>query len=120
MDNIALKRINMENVIWIIYLFIVLFNLYSNYLEKKYLQNKDKELLKKFHRINETISFIIIFIYIYFLYISYQSIKENNNKDIDNYLNINLIVSILFFIGGLLSFYTVKNIDTINEQIAII
>ena len=117
--NKEFERINNENIIWIIYIFIVLFNLYSNYLEKKYLINKEKYYLKKFHRINESISFIIIFIYIYFLYISYQSIKENNDKRLDNLLNINLIVSILFFIGGLLSFYTVKNIDTINEQIAI-
>ena len=120
MNNKEIKYINIENIIWIIYLFIILFNLYSNYLEKKYINNKDKEALIKFHRINETISFIIIFIYIYFLYISYKGIKDNKNKKLDNLLNINLVVSILFFIGGLLSFYTVKNIDTINEQIAII
>ena len=120
MNDVSIQRINIENIIWIIYIFIILFNLYSNYLEKKYLNDKDIELLKKFHKINETISFVIIFIYIYFLYVSYISIRENKNSTLNTYLNINLIVSILFLIGGLLSFYTVKNIDSISEQIAII
>lgn len=42
-----LKRLKNEDIIWIIYFFIVVFALYSNKLDRDYLLKKDKEAYKR-------------------------------------------------------------------------
>ena len=42
-----LKRLKNEDIIWIIYFFIVVFALYSNKLDRDYLLKKDKMLIKE-------------------------------------------------------------------------
>ena len=39
-----LKRLKNEDIIWIIYFFIVVFALYSNKLDREYLLKKDKTI----------------------------------------------------------------------------
>ena len=62
-----LKRLKNEDIIWIIYFFIVVFALYSNKLDRDYLLKKDKEAYKREKSINITIFFVAFFIYLYFL-----------------------------------------------------
>ena len=46
--NKDLEKIKLEDYIWYIYLFIVAFNLYSNYLEKQYITTGDTQARDKF------------------------------------------------------------------------
>ena len=62
--NREIERINIENIIWLIYFFLIGFSIYSNYLETKYLNEKDLVAREKFRNINETIFFIILLIYL--------------------------------------------------------
>ena len=95
-----LKRLKNEDIIWIIYFFIVVFALYSNKLDRDYLLKKDKEAEKS---INITIFFVAFFIYLYFLLLLTEDIgsMEKNFND-ENYRStfIQLIAAILFLIGG--------------------
>ena len=114
-----LHRLNIENIIWIIYFFIILFSIYSNYLDKKYLLQKNKKAKIKEKNINIIISLIVFFIYIYFLKISYEDykdvkIKSWNNKTYKNNF-ISLIGSLLFLIAGSLEIYTSLNITDPDE-----
>ena len=114
-----LQRLNIEDIIWIIYFFIILFSIYTNYLDRKYLLQKDKEAQNKEKAINIIISFIVFFIYIYFLKISYEDynnvkIKSWQNKTYKNNF-ISLIGSILFLIAGFLDIYTSINTTDPDE-----
>ena len=114
--NIELERLHYEDIIWYIYFFIIAFNLYSNYLEETYLQNKDKKIRNKFRRINEIIFIIVFIIYLYFLFVNLNRLKEKKNEL--TYLS--LIVSILFVIAGLISIYIAFKSDYLDDEIGLI
>ena len=98
-----LKRLKNEDIIWIIYFFIVVFALYSNKLDRDYLLKKDKNAYKREKSINITIFFIAFFIYLYFLLLLTEDLGNmEKNFDDPNYRStfIQLIAAILFLIGG--------------------
>lgn len=98
-----LKRLKNEDIIWIIYFFIVVFALYSNKLDRDYLLKKDKNAYKREKSINITIFFVAFFIYLYFLLLLTEDLGNmEKNFDDPNYRStfIQLIAAILFLIGG--------------------
>lgn len=98
-----LKRLKNEDIIWIVYFFIVVFALYSNKLDRDYLLKKDKEAYKREKSINITIFFVAFFIYLYFLLLLTEDLGNmEKNFDDPNYRStfIQLIAAILFLIGG--------------------
>lgn len=117
MIGVKLRDIQIENFIWIIYLFISAAALLSNYYESDYLKTNNIKEYKIYKKINITIFIIAIFIYLYFLYKNYKNVTElkktiSNNKEV-LYSEINLIAAILFLVGGILYLYTESNnIDT--------
>ncbi len=121
----ALKRIDIESFIWIIYIFLVCFNLYSNYLEKLYLKTNQPFYKKKFRSINKAVLSIILLIYIYFVYVAYQDESnltryKTNNKKKKFYTDLIFIASILFLIGGAISLYVACKSDIVDEELPLI
>ena len=81
-----LKRLKNEDIIWIIYFFIVVFALYSNKLDRDYLLKKDRDAYKREKSINITIFFIAFFIYLYFLLLLTEDLGNmEKNFDDPNY-----------------------------------
>lgn len=122
--KLSLKRIDIENFIWIIYIFLIGFNLYSNYLEKLYLKTNQPFYKKKFQNINKVVLTVILLIYIYFVYIAYQDetslTRYNSNKKKKFYTDLIFIASILFLIGGAISLYVASKSDVIDEELPLI
>ena len=98
-----LKRLRNEDIVWIVYFFIVVFALYSNKLDRDYLIKKDYGAYKREKYINIAIFFVAFFIYLYFLLLLTEDLgsMEMNFND-PNYRStfIQLIAAILFLIGG--------------------
>ena len=118
-----LKRINIEDFIWYIYIFIIAFNIYSNYLEKEYVKTKNPLAKKKFQTINNNILIIILIIYLYFLYISlkdYNNLKYNDTLKRKKLTTLALLASLLFVIGGAITLYISLNNPEIDEEVGII
>lgn len=118
-----LRRIKIENIIWIIYLFIIGFNLYSNKLEKIFVESGNSIYKEKFRKINKIILTVILIIYIYYVYISYIDIKEldpNCKKRQKDLTYLAFISSVLFLIGGAISLYITTNSNILDEEIPII
>jgi uncharacterized membrane protein len=119
-----IERIDTETFIWLIYLFIIGFNLYSNYLEKKYIQENDLKAQSDFRLINNEILFISLIIYVYFLYISWDNLQntQNSNPHKQQLLKYQVIASVLFVLGGLLALYVSLNTSngSIDNEIAIV
>ena len=92
-----LKQLNIEDLIWIIYIGIIILSFYSNSLERKYFIFKDKKDKNKYRRINIIIFSILRVVYIYFLNNSLNDFK--NLKSTDSYKKKKLVY--LSFLGSL-------------------
>lgn len=113
-----LKRLKNEDIIWIIYFFIVVFALYSNKLDRDYLLKKDRDAYKREKSINITIFFIAFFIYLYFLLLLTEDLGNmEKNFDNPNYRStfIQLIAAILFLIGG--AIYLINEITRKDDDL---
>ena len=113
-----LKRLKNEDIIWIVYFFIVVFALYSNKLDRDYLLKKDKNAYTREKSINITIFFIAFFIYLYFLLLLTEDLGNmEKNFDDPNYRStfIQLIAAILFLIGG--AIYLINEITRKDDDL---
>lgn len=121
----TIKRINIESFIWIIYIFLVCFNLYSNYLEKLYLKTNQKFYKQKFRQINKTVLTVILFIYIYFAYVAFKdettlTLYKNINPNKKRLTDLVFVAAILFLIGGVISLYVATKDDDFDEELPLI
>lgn len=76
-----LKKLKVEEDIWLIYLLIIGLSFYSNSVERKYYINNDLEAKEKYRKINILIFLIALLIYIYFFNDSYNDIKNLSSSD---------------------------------------
>ena len=104
-----------ENIIWLIYLFIIGANFISNYFEEKYFFTVDEKYRKIFRYINILVLFIALCIYIYTTYVTYK----NTKKDSPTYRKLLLLASICILIGGAIYLY-VEVYKNANPEIDII
>ena len=96
--NEKLKELNIEDFIWVVYIFIIILSWYSNKLERNYYLYNDIKSKEKYRKILIIIFSIAIIVYLYFLKSSVSDI--NNLKVTDSYKKKNLVY--LSFIGSLL------------------
>ena len=111
-----LKRLQIEDWIWIIYVFVAIFAIVSNYFERKYELTKIKEYHQKFKTINIILFTVAFFIYLYFEVLNYEDIneyKENTTKKEVLTRQASFVASTLFLIGGII--YLVVEITTATE-----
>ncbi len=124
MDNIAkkLRETAIEDIIWLVYLFIIGANLYSNYLERDYIKNNNIQSRDLFRKINKYVLIIAFLIYLYFVYQSYDSIRnlKQNASDKKVFLtNLTLISAILFLIAGALNIF-IQNNSVFDDEIGLV
>lgn len=108
MDKVTktLHELDIENLIWVIYIFISALAIYSNYLERIYVTKHDVLAKKKYKTINISILSIGFFIYLYFLILAYQKRKEKDNRTTlkDIFIkDARLMASILLIIGAIIT-----------------
>ena len=97
--NDKFKNLRNEDIIWFIYIFIAIFAIVSNKLERNYYKYKKLSDYKKYKTINIIIFIIAIIIYLYFIKLDLSSQRKNE----DHYLH--LFAATLFFIGGVIYLY---------------
>lgn len=118
MNNFAkqLTRVRDENIIWVIYLFVIIFNFISNKYERDYLMYKNIEDKRIYKTINKTLVIVLFLLYLYFLGLSIEDFKGLNNKSTIKEINdtkLSVITNILFLVGGAIVIYlTYTGADT--------
>ena len=121
--GVKLKRLSNENLIWVVYFFIVIAALLSNAYEEYFLKTGDLREQKIFKTLNITVFSIAFFIYLYFVIISYEEVEElkrtSTKKEVIN-AHVRLIASILFLVAGGLALYTEINQDTPDTDIGVV
>ncbi len=121
--GVKLKRLKNEDLIWVIYFFIVIGALMSNNYEKNYLLTGNSSNQKKFKVLNITIFCVAFFIYLYFVLINYEDIetlkKDATRKEVLN-AHIGLISALLFLVAGALALVGEINRGGPDEDIGFI
>ena len=74
--------LKVNDIIWVIYFFLVLGNLYSNYMQEENVKNNNSFDKKNIRSLNLTILVVVFTIYIYFVIKSYNDVlwAYKNNK----------------------------------------
>ena len=116
-----LKSIDTEDLIWVIYLGIIIFSWYSNSLERKYFLFNDLKSKDKYRDTLILIFSILLVVYTYFLKSSIRDVK--NIKPYDSLKKKRLVylsfyASLLITISGFLLLYIAYNDDSVDVEIA--
>ena len=100
-----LKKLQIEDFIWIIYLVIIVLSFYSNYIERKYIIYDDPLAKKKYQNLIILIFTIAVFVYLYFFIDGYKDVKNLKCSDTLNrkiFRNLNFIASSLILVAGVI------------------
>lgn len=116
-----LKSIDTEDLIWVVYLGIIIFSWYSNSLERKYFLFNDLKSKDKYRDTLIIIFSILLVVYTYFLKSSIRDVKniksyDSNKKKRLVYLS--FYASLLITISGFLLLYIAYNDDSVDVEIA--
>lgn len=116
-----LKTLKIEDIIWLIYIGIIIASWYSNNLERDYFINRNNQSKEKYRKIIITIFIILIICYLYFLNDSYQDIKNLKNNETTtkkNLVYLSLIGSLLVTISGFIFLYIAIKDEKLDIEIA--
>ena len=115
-----IKELEIEENIWIVYLFIIFLSFYSNNLEKKYFLYNDINSKEKYQEIIIIIFTILLIIYFYFLYSSYKELKNidhfNNKKN--ELTHLAFIAALLLTISGIIYLYIAIEDNNLDVELA--
>lgn len=119
--NERLKKLKIEDIVWIIYIGIIGLSLYANNIERHYFIYKDKISKDQYRKLMLIIFSIVLIVYIYFAIDSYNDIlrlndKDNREKVKHTYLS--FIGSFLILISGIIFIYIIVNDEDIETEIA--
>lgn len=116
--NKRLDRLNKEDFIWLVYLFIIFEAFYANYLERQYIKNGCLISYQKEKQIDLQIAIIVFIIYLYFFYLALEDywlvINKPDNKGYQN-TTWQLVAAFLFLLGGIITIYLASKTNEIDE-----
>lgn len=116
-----LKEIQGEEVVWIIYLGIILLSFYANKLERKYLILNDLVSKNKYHNVIILIFVVLLFVYFYFLNSSYSDIMDldiGDSQEVKDLTYLSFIGSLLIALSGIIFLYIAVRDENANVEIA--
>ncbi|MBR3211113.1 MAG: hypothetical protein IKF71_04180 [Bacilli bacterium] len=114
-----LQQIKAENIVWIIYLFVIGFSFYSNYLEKDYFINHNLNSKEKYRTINILIFMVITTVYFYFEKEAIESfLDKNKSEQLKTYDTLAFIASTMILISGIIFLYIAIDDKDLEEEIA--
>ncbi len=114
-----IKKINIENNIWVIYLLIIGLSYYGNYYEKDYFQTNNIQSKNKYQKINTIVFSILLIIYLYFEKDALTSFQnKNKNQRQKKYDTLILIASTAILLSGIIFLYIIIDDKNIDSEIA--
>lgn len=119
--NKRLKQLKVEDFIWIIYIGIIIFSLYSNSLERKYFLYNDQRSKEKYRKIMIGIFVILVVVYAYFFKDSLDDVKSlrpYEQPKVKNLTMLSLLGSFLILLSGIIFLYIAINDENIDVELA--
>lgn len=116
-----LKKIRIEEYIWIVYLVIIGLSFYSNSIERQYYKYGNIPAKEKYRELTILIFSIALVVYIYFFNDSYRDVKNlkpTDSFDKHFFNKANLTASTLILVAGtILLFIAIYDIE-LNTELA--
>ena len=119
--NSKLREIQIEDFIWVIYIFLIILSWYSNSLERKYFLYNDIKSKEKYRKTLIIIFSISIVVYLYFLKSSINdinNIKKNDSIKKKNLIYLSFLGSLLIAISGFIFLYIAYVDNDIDVELA--
>ena len=119
--NERLKDIKTENLIWVIYIGIIILSWYANSKEKHFVLYEDNKSKKEYQKLMILIFTILVIAYYYFAKDSledYQKLTPFDNKKKRNLTTASLIASLFILVSGLILLGIAIEDDDIDIEIA--
>lgn len=119
--NDKLKEFKAEEIVWIIYIGIIILSFYSNELERKYFINNDLESKKKYTDLMIAIFTILLIVYMYFANSSLddvRNLKENDSTDKKRLTYLSFVGSFLILISGIIFLYIAFQNENLDVELA--
>ena len=116
-----IKEINIENGVWVIYIFIIIFSWIANRKEKDYILYEDERSKVEYQKLMILIFLVLVIIYYYFTKSSYEDVLNLNINDSSKkkkLTNLSFIGSMLVLISGVIFLYIVISDDNIDTEVA--
>lgn len=116
-----LKQLRIENNIWIIYIGIIIFSWYSNYLEKNYILTGNNKIKNEYRTIIIVIFSILVLVYFYFLKSSYNdliSLKKSDSEKKRQLVYFSFLASLLIFVAGIIFLVIAICDDNLDVELA--
>ena len=116
-----IKKINIENFIWVIYIGIIMLSWYANSKEKKFILFDDQKSKKEYQNLMIFIFSILIVVYYYYTKDSYNDISKLNAEDTNKKVALtyaSFIGSLLILISGAIFLIIAILDDNIDTELA--
>lgn len=116
-----IKKINIENFIWVIYIGIIILSWYANSKEKKFILFDDQKSKKECQNLMIFIFSILIVVYYYYTKDSYDDISKLNVEDTNKKVALtyaSFIGSLLILISGAIFLIIAILDDNIDTELA--
>lgn len=116
-----LKEIKTEELIWIVYICIIIFSFYSNSLEKDYFLNGNIKSRNKYRNTLIIIFSILIIVYTYFLKESIEDIRNLKPTDSEKkktFVYLSFIASLFIAISGAIFLYIAISDEELDVELA--
>ena len=119
MDKERIKKIEIENHIWIIYLGIIFLSFLGNSYEKDYFLTHNQNSKNIYRKLNILVFIILLLVYSYFENDALKSFN-NKNKSIKQfkYDTLSLIATTFVLISGIIFLYILIVDEDLLEEIA--
>lgn len=99
-----IKRLNFEDLLWIVFIFLAIMNIFGDYNEKEYLKTNNNSFKNKANDVFELTIIATFFIYIYFFVRNYDALEKASEEQ-KNLYTIKLVGSSLLIAGVLCLLY---------------
>lgn len=116
-----LRQLNNEDIIWVVYLGIIILSFYSNHLERRYFVNNDIVSKDKYQKIITIIFFILVIVYLYFLKDAWADVLNLKPTDSDKkktLVTLSFVASLLIAISGFLFLFIALSDNDLEVELA--
>lgn len=116
-----LKKIQIEDFIWIVYLIIIGISFYANSVERDYFLNNNKQSKEKYRELEIIVFTLVVLICIYFAVDNYKDLvklNESANSDAIIYSYLTFVGSLAALLAGVIFLYVAIKDTEINIELA--
>lgn len=116
-----LKKIQIEDFIWIVYLIIIGISFYANSVERDYFLNNNKQSKEKYRELEIIVFTLVVLICIYFAVDNYKDLvklNESANSEAIIYSYLTFVGSLAALLAGVIFLYVAIKDTEINIELA--